>query len=205
MTTDDAEEEDEPLWMLSSHEMRRRAPGHYAAKGYNAWFGAYVLWHLSDDTLEKAAEDRYGGNPRIAIGEAYRREASLALELILKAVIACKIQRRTAPAHVKRVPQTHEVLRLWRDAALPTPSPDDATRLFDAGRTLIWTGKYGAPRTDEAGMKEHEEAERLRRVQQKSQKMAGSRGWWHTPLDWDSFDRLFHVASAELERLDGGQ
>lgn len=77
---------------LSIHEIRRRAPLHYLAKANNARFAAYILSRdLPGVSLAKeATEAGYHGTPNIALHEAFRREAAIALELIVKAVIAEK-------------------------------------------------------------------------------------------------------------------
>jgi hypothetical protein len=73
---------------LSIHEMRRRAPLHFSAKADNARFAAYVLWTMGPEARRRCAEQiGYDG----LLSEAFFREASLALELMIKAVIA---QRR---------------------------------------------------------------------------------------------------------------
>jgi hypothetical protein len=74
--------------LMSIHEQRRRAPMHFAAKADNARFSAYLIATVSEEEVRRAAgQISYGGTPHIALGEAFRREASIALELIIKAVI----------------------------------------------------------------------------------------------------------------------
>jgi hypothetical protein len=88
---------------LSVHEKRRRAPLHFWAKAENARLVAYVLW-LKDDPSERLSEAAsncgYRGTPSIAAHEGFLRESALALELIVKAVIAQKIEFGCAPPGV---------------------------------------------------------------------------------------------------------
>ena len=77
-------------------DLRRRAPLHFEAKADNARFIAYLLGAaLTGEIFDKAKTTLpYGGTPRIAAQEAFAREAAIALELIVKAVIAQQIETR---------------------------------------------------------------------------------------------------------------
>jgi hypothetical protein len=182
---------------LSIHEMRRRAPAHFWAKADNARFVAYLLARgLSAELLaEMTAKVGYNGTPPIATAEAFWREAALALELIVKAVIAKKIELGIARKHIVKVRPTHDVPKLWDEAGLPQPSSDDQRRLLHAKRILSWSGRYAAPRTDEQYYKEVEDEDAL------APQGRGGRLDRIPVLDWENFDRLYRIAIAELTRF----
>lgn len=180
---------------LSIHEVRRRAPLHYWAKADNARYAAYLLSLGSQSQLlaEAASNCDYGGSPSIAVGEAFRREAAIALELIIKGVIAAKIQRKTAPAHVVRVRPTHDLSKLWADASLPKLSLESQRLLLRAKSVLYWSGRYAAPKTDDDILKEIAEEDAL----------IGSAGG--SPVikvgiifDWGKFDAIYQIALTEF-------
>jgi hypothetical protein len=104
--------------LFSIHELRRRAPLHFMAKADNARFVAYVLNQglSAECTSRIKAAANYGGTPQVAMFEAFRREAAIALELIVKAVIAQNIESGVAPAHIVSVRPTHDV-----------PSPENSS------------------------------------------------------------------------------
>jgi len=185
--------------MLSIHEMRRRAPLHYLAKAENARYVAFVLdQRLSEDALSRAAEALpYGGTPGIAVGEGFYREAALALELIVKAVIAQKLELGVAPKYVEKVRPSHDVPRLWADAGLPKIQNKDRRILHLVKRILYWSGRYAAPKDDDQYEKEREEERAL--------KPAAAPGVlaFERPLvlDWETFDRIYGIAAEEFWRL----
>jgi hypothetical protein len=181
----------------SIHDIRRRAPAHYWAKADNARYAAYLLSRgLSQETLHAAADGAgYHGTPGIAAWEAFRREAALALELIVKAVIAQRIRLGLARSDLRAVPLTHDVPALWREADLPELSNEDRRRLVLVKSLLSWSGRYAAPKTDAQFERERAEDERL-----KPPRMApGIR--FETPLsfDWESFDHLYQIASGTIQ------
>jgi hypothetical protein len=82
-----------PAIFHSIHELRRRSPLHFLARADNARFTAYVLWNLDQAAGTRCAgQIGYHGTPEIAAREAFSREAALSLELIIKAVIAQRIE-----------------------------------------------------------------------------------------------------------------
>jgi hypothetical protein len=187
--------------LLSIHEIRRRAPLHYWAKADNARFIAFILSHglTTEHWANSAKAAEYHGSTAIAAGEAFRREAALALELIVKAVIARKIECGLAPAHVTKVPMTHDVPKLWQAAGLPTLPTPDRLRLHHAKRILMWAGRYAAPKTDEQFHKELDEEEALK----PPLPPGGLRIEKDPPLlEWPSFNRLYLIALHALNSLD---
>lgn len=184
---------------MSIHEMRRRAPMHYWAKADNARFAAYVLWSVSSEAQAKAAETTsYGGTTGIALFESFRREAAIALELVVKAVIAQRIELGIAMEHVRRVRPTHDLPSLWADAELPTLPVDDQHRLLIARSILIWSGRYAAPREDQVYEQEKVDEQGLEdTVSDNGQfKIIRPRS-----ISWEDMDRIFQVASSTLWSL----
>lgn len=103
--------------LISIYERRRRAPLHFLAKADNARFSAFLLWRLKDDDhRDHLVEAQYSGTSFIALNEAFRREAALALELIIKSLIAQQIECCVAKPGVIKVRPTHDLVTLWDDA-----------------------------------------------------------------------------------------
>jgi hypothetical protein len=114
--------QDSPRLMRSTFEWRRIAPLHFWAKADNARLAAAALWHLSEnDAPVRAIVDvvGYGGSSDIAYEEAFWREAAIAVELIVKAVIAQQMTMRRADPATEGVPATHDLPTLWVQAGLP--------------------------------------------------------------------------------------
>jgi hypothetical protein len=176
---------------LSIHEIRRRAPLHYWAKADNARFAAYCLWRLRDRGKNKAAakEAKYGGAPTIALAESFQREASIALELIIKAVIAQRIECGVANLTTQIVRPTHDLRRLWEDAALPALSNEDQHRLLIARRILLWAGRYAAPKKDDQYDREEAEMEPL----QQTVPLGTLKIIKHRTFDWEDVDRIYQL------------
>jgi hypothetical protein len=181
------DEEDMPI---SIHEIGRRAPLGFWAKADNARFVAYLLWQaVPPESLSEAiSRSNYHGTPSIALHEGFRRESALAFELIVKAVIAQKIELRIAPSNVRRVSAVHNLPRLWAEAGLPTLSNEDLRRLLIVKSLLSWSGRYAAPKTDDQFYQEKTDYEALGPPEPLYSKM------W----DWENFDRLYQIANGEL-------
>jgi len=189
----------------SIHDMRRAAPGHYWAKANNARLVAYILSQgLPAQNLNSAAEKiGFSGTPSIAIGEAFQREASLALELIIKSVIAEKIQTRNCLSGLSAVPMTHDVVRLWKQAGLPDLSNADWRQLHHVKRLLYWAARYAAPSNDERYGKEEKEIA-VYPVESEGRSLADRIRSGDVPvLDWQTFDRFYEMAMNEIKRISG--
>jgi hypothetical protein len=185
-----------PHEVISIHEIRRRAPMHYWAKADNARFAAYSLWKMMQCEMREHAEAvGYNGNPSIALNESFLREASIALELIIKAVIAQRVERGTAEAHVTKVRTTHDLASLWKDALLPPLPSEDQHRLLIAKRILYWAGRYAAPKEDQDYDKEQAAMNPLedRKEFGGRLKIIKSRSF-----DWDYVDRIYQIAMASF-------
>jgi hypothetical protein len=180
---------------------------HYWAKADNARFCAYSLWTAAQDErkgeAQKVANGRsnehvsaiaYGGAPWIALNEGYRREASIALELIIKAVIAQRIEGGVASPQVTKVRTTHHLASLWNDAMLPALPREDQHRLLIAQRILFWAGRYAAPKKDEDYEKESEAMMSFEdRRDSGTFKIVKGRSF-----SWDDVDRIYQIAAASL-------
>lgn len=180
---------------ISIHEMRRRAPLHYVARADNARYVAFVLHsRLPADLLRELADSAgYGGSPNIAMYEGFAREAALALELIIKAVIAQKLELGVAAVGVTTIRMTHDVLRLWEDAGLTTLSREDQALLLSAKRILIWSGRYAAPKTDADIFREEAAYDKL--FPRTNGELFRVRKDY---FDWNGFDRIYGMAANEF-------
>jgi hypothetical protein len=185
-------------------EIRRKAPLHFEAKASNARFVAYLLWRgISAECLSLAATSSdYDGTPSIATCEAFDRESALALELIVKAVIAKQVELGGGP---KAVPAVHDVPLLWGRAGLPALDNDDHYRLLKVKSLLTWSARYAAPKTDLQYHREMADFEALHpapRSRSDGKLRLHNLSEMSFPLlDWENFDRLYQIATRELWKL----
>jgi len=125
--------------------------------------------------------------------EGFIREATLALELIVKAVIAQRLELQVAPEGVSTIRTTHDLPSLWKDAGLRTLARKDQALLVAAKRVLIWSGRYAAPKSDADLVREEKAYEAL------FPRTKGS--IFSKPadyIDWDGFDRIYQIAAGEF-------
>ena len=185
---------------ISIHEMRRKAPLHFLAKADNARFAAYVVHSLGNDAAIRFASDiDYGGTPSVGLYVSFLREAAIALELIVKAVIAQRIESGVSKATVTKVRATHDLLALWEDAGLQTLQKNDLSVLLDAKRVLYWSGRYAAPKSDKDSIKEEETEDSVvgRRTGGTLADLASA------TLHWDAFSRIYLMAATEFWKVRG--
>jgi hypothetical protein len=127
--------------------------GHWESSAAKARFAAFVLWHMADDSryveLAHAASHK-SDDARLGLLEAFRRESAVALELVVKAVVASKLIARAADPSKEGVPATHDLPRLWSHAGLPALGNEDKYRLQLVKSVLMWSGRYPTPRTVKA-------------------------------------------------------
>lgn len=178
---------------ISPIERRRRAALRFWHAAENARFSSRVLWSTSSEAANAIRSEFFCGDANgEALVEAYRREASVALELVIKAVIAQRVENGTADTHAGSVPMTHNLPTLWENAKLPKLPKDDRGRLLKAKYILLWTGRYPAPKTDE-------DFERMRSELKGYKVITGEIGRFITTKDlsfsWDDFDRIYQVAA----------
>lgn len=186
--------------MISGYERRRRAPFHFHAKADNARFNAYVLSHLDGLNIEAfARQANYGGNTDIALSEAFDREASLALELIVKAVIAQRLELGKELSEIAKVPASHNVPDLWRKARLPELSQEDAGRLVIARVYLMWASRYAAPNKDADGDRDHDDI--ARHATDRVSGIKGIRLVRRRSFNWDDVSRIYGIANTMFWQL----
>lgn len=179
MIEDDDWKMPESIW-----DMRRKAPFHFLAKANNARMSAYVLSHIDDNLAnELASAARYGDDHSFALHEAFRREASISMELILKAILCVKT--KSAP------PAKHDVYEFWSKADLPKLSEDDSFRLAEMTEILYWSGRYAAPNSDKAMNKPNERFEKHRKNKHIGKVKIIENPW----LGWKEFDALYKIAA----------
>jgi hypothetical protein len=134
-----------------------RRYGHWDTSVEKAHLSAFVLWQARESTrLAALQRDRHysGGDADLAMLEGFGRESAVAVELIIKAVIAKQLRLRYA-AVSERVPVTHDIPKLWQDAELPELDKEDKYRLLLFKSVLMWSGRYGTPRTAKAWAEEN--------------------------------------------------
>lgn len=183
---------------VSIHERRRRAPLHFLARAENARFSSFLLWKSkNDDNHEYALEAEYGGSPSIALEEAFRREAALSLEFIIKASIAQQIESDCAKPGVIKVRPTHDLVSLWEDAQLPILSTEDQYRLLVSKRILYWSGRYAAPLKDKDFDEEKTELLKLADLQP----FGSAHIIVPRSFSWDNIDRIFQLVVSQLLQL----
>ncbi|WP_157179667.1 hypothetical protein [Rhizobium sp. CF142] len=184
---------------ISRLEMSRRAPLHFWAKADNARMAARYLWDATEAAMADAAKSiGYNSSTTTAAFEAFRRESSLALELIIKAVIARRIEQGMAMDHVTKVRATHDLPKLWKDAQLPELEQLDKLHLLQSGIALHWAGRYAAPLKDEIYERDMNAVEELLEI---VPEMKGIKLRRTQPMVWDRFDKIYTIASDSFWRL----
>ncbi len=179
--------------------------GHWDSSAAKARLSAFVLWKMMDTpgASEFAAECGHRGDDYgLALGEAFRRESAIALELVVKAVIARQMASRGADPAKEGVPATHDLPQLWTMAGLPELAPEDEYRLHLVKQTLTWSGRYATPRTVKAWEEENRQLESVEPTDGDSSERFRVR----TPIrsGWPEFDRLYQIADTALTKLHGG-
>ncbi|MEA2343202.1 MAG: hypothetical protein QOF63_1371 [Thermoanaerobaculia bacterium] len=167
--------------------------GHWESSAAKARFAAFVLWHIAHDSryakLTHAAGHK-SDDAGLGLFEAFRRESAVALELVVKAVIASKLIARGADPSKEGVPATHDLPKLWSDAGLPPLEKEDKYRLQEVKSVLTWSGRYPTPRTVKAWEEETREFAALEDTPSASRFVIRT----PTALGWIEFDRLYQVA-----------
>jgi hypothetical protein len=177
-----------------------RRYGHWDSSAKKARLSAFLLWQTLEPAKLAALQhdaDYSSGDADLALSEGFRRESAVALELIIKAVIAKKMELRY-DASSDRVPATHDIPSLWRKAGLPELDRQDKYRLHMFKSILNWSGRYATPKTAKAWAQENREFSALDDPALPKGKFVLT-----TPIltGWEDFDRLFQVAAVELHGL----
>ena len=180
--------------MKTLYDMRRNAFDHYHARAENARACAWVLANAGESVSLQTVPG-YSGSTSIAWYEGFLREASLAIELLLKAAICLRIE---AGARPPSVPMIHDIPKLWLDAGLKR-SPDAKVRhhLERFRVALEWSGCYpvASNATKEASDGEALLVDAERR---QSGKLTVYRS---SPVDWCSFELVWTHAQQHVETL----
>jgi hypothetical protein len=106
--------------------------GHWAPRAERARLAAYILWRVAGDrtglltALWHNARYSYG-DAGIAMLDGFRRESAVAIELIIKAVIAEQLKLRRAS---ERVPHTHNIQSCGRPLGFPNSTGGTNTYCF---------------------------------------------------------------------------
>ena len=172
--------------IADSYEATRMSPTALWSRADGSRYVAYCIWTLRQGQTidpEPIGGDLEGAKEALFWG--WLRESSLALELILKSVLAqTKLDQESAPS----VPSTHNVPQLWKMAGLPKTSWQQEYFLASAYQVLSWAGRYSAPRKGTHDLFENRESIRPR--------IKLGRGTTPAPvkMDWDSFDTLYQIA-----------
>jgi hypothetical protein len=175
-----------------------RRYGHWSSSANKARLSAFLLWQTHEPAKLAALQDgaNYSsGDADLALTEGFRRESAVALELIIKAVIAKKLELQYDP-NSERVPATHDIPALWRKAELPELDRQDKLQLFKS--ILNWSGRYATPKTAKAWAEENREFSALDDPALPKGKIE-----FKTPIrtGWEDFDRLFQMAKSRLREL----
>jgi hypothetical protein len=177
-----------------------RRYGHWDSSANKARLSAFLLWQTHEPAKLAALQDDAdysSGDADLALTEGFRRESAVALELIIKAVIAKKMELRYDP-NSERVPATHDIPALWQKAELPELDRQDKYRLHLFKSILNWSGRYATPKTAKAWAEENREFSALDDPALPRGKIVFTK-----PIltDWEDFDRLFQMAQSRLREL----
>ena len=172
------------------YETARGAPTGFWSRADGARYVAYCIWMLRQG--RPIDPEPIGGElegAKAALFWGWLRESSLALELIIKAVIAQTECLKETPSSV---PSTHNVPQLWKMAGLPKTSWQEEYQLATAHQVLNWAGRYSAPRKGAADLFEDRESIRPRVNLGRGQVTATVK------MDWESFDAVYQVAQRKF-------
>lgn len=182
---------------MSTFEWRKEAPFHYLAKADNARACAFRLSHHKNDNTDYPKACGYHGTPEIGFYEGYLREAAIALELIIKAVINISNENlRRQGKETTGMPKHHRLPELWLNANLPRLSELDTLRLRTFQEILEWSGRYPTPRNEEIWHRDSEET-------MPPPIDPTSRFKIRKPisLGWDEFERLYGIAATKFSEI----
>lgn len=135
---------------ITLHELRRRAPHSFLRMAVDAHFSAFFLYNTLPSQASEHAQHlgRNEGGMK-ALRDAFRREATLSLELILKAVIAKRYEILFLKQEKwNQVPAHHDIVKLWSEAKLPKLSDRYMYLLIFMKQIMSWSGRYPAPKTE---------------------------------------------------------
>lgn len=177
-----------------------RRYGHWDTSAAKARLCAFLLWQADqpEKLVALTRDANYAsGDAGQATWEGFRRESAVALELVVKAVIAKQLELQRAPP-ANRVPATHDIPALWAAAGLPELGCEDRYRLLLFKSVLMWSGRYATPRTAKAWAEENRALAALNPSQREGRLIV------KRPISfgWAEFDRLYQMAEARLRDLE---
>ncbi|MDA9400911.1 hypothetical protein ACM42_02380 [Bradyrhizobium sp. CCBAU 25338] len=116
------------------------------------------------------------------------------MELVIKAVIAQRLEVGHDLGQVTKVPANHNVPHLWVIAGLPQLPPEDSGRLVIARVYLMWANRYPAPNRDEDGYRDDADLWRRAHVP------VGAAGNLKRRVSfaWDDVNRLYKIADRSI-------
>ena len=172
--------------------------GHWDTSAEKTRFSAYLLWQMQDTCKLNEVVQQCGytnGDAVLAVSEAFVRESAIALELIIKAVIARKLEARGADPATESVPANHDIPKLWSEANLPELTREDQYRLLLVKSVLKWSGRYATPRTVKAWEEENIAFDMLEDPPPEPGAYI-----FRTPItfEWSDFDRLYQMAKGAV-------
>lgn len=168
--------------------------GHWKSSAEKTRFSAFVLWELSTDSnlieTMKAKCPNGTGDSSLTLSEAFRRESALALELVIKAVIARKITDGILGP--EKLQLSHNIPELWKTAEICNLSKEDRIVLLRAKEILMWSGRYATPKTAEVWIQESQEFDNIKgKISYTEREFTFELAkYW----DWPDFDRLYQMA-----------
>ncbi len=174
--------------------IKRKQYGHWKSSAEKTRFSAFALWDLSSKSsliAELKAKCPNGtGDSCLTLSEAFRRESALALELVVKAVIARKIIDGVLTED--KLSLSHDIPILWKNADIGDLSKDDSLVLWRAKQILTWSGRYATPKRAASWKEEDQEFEKIQgRNLNSKDEFTFQLG---DNLNWSDFDRLYQKA-----------
>jgi hypothetical protein len=132
-----------------------------------------------------------GGDAPLAVHEAFRRESAVALELMIKAVMADKLRARRADPKTEGVPTTHDIPKLWLDAGFPALPREGRYRLAICKSVLVWSGRYPTPKSAKTWKEKNDAFDALEDPPVEPGKIIFRKP---ITIGWPEFDRLYQIA-----------
>lgn len=131
------------------------------------------------------------------------REAALAIELILKAAVARRLETDRTGAAGQEVPSTHNLVTLWGRTGLPPFSrlPDRIKKtLLEAQFILIGAGRYAAPNKGKEDY-DNEILDRIKAVTPVVRKLGDFEIRQASWFGWNEIDEVYQMVAKEIESM----
>lgn len=134
-------------------EWRGLSVGWWLHHAHSARYAEYALWRL--DTVETLRHSVFDSETMrtemdvTTLHEAWHREAAIALELVIKAVMVSNNQGKPTE-EVYKTFSHHDLPKLWAQAKLPPLCMHDNHTLEMLREVVEWSGQYPMPRSAQA-------------------------------------------------------